>query len=116
MRAYELRDVSAKSRRVTKPPHRRARKLGTPFGVSPVRARLAEVVEERTEPDRERRPRIGCRLHDREDVLIEWEMLSLAVLLEPDRLLELREKCGEHTGVACKSQCAGRLLSEQQLR
>src|SRR5882724_10242129 len=43
-------------------------------------------------------------------------MLPVAVLLEPDRLLELGEERGENAGVPGQPQCPRRLLSEQQLR
>ena len=58
----------------------------------PVRLRLAEIVEERAKPHRERRVCVRRRLHDLEDVLVEREVLALAALLETDRRLELRQE------------------------
>ena len=85
VRSYEPRHVRAQSGRVAKPaaaPRLRGWHCA-PRG--PVRLRLAEIVQERAEAHRERRVRIGCRLHDGEDVLVERQMLALAVLLEAER-------------------------------
>ena len=72
--------------------------------MGPVRLRLPEIVQKRAEPHRERRVRVGCRLDDGEDVLVERQMLARAVLLEAERGLELREQRGENAGVAREAQ------------
>ena len=84
--------------------------------MGPVRLRLPEIVQKRAEAHRERRVRIGCRLDDGEDVLVERQMLARAVLLEAERGFELREQRGEDAGVARETQGPGGLAAEQQLR
>ena len=81
-----------------------------------VRRRLAEIVKESSEPHSERRAGVSRGLHDREDVLVERQVLPFAVLLETDRLLELGQKRDEHARVAGKPQCPRRLRAEQELR
>jgi tRNA nucleotidyltransferase (CCA-adding enzyme) len=73
-------------------------------------------MEERAQPNCERRARIRRSLDDGEDVLVEWQVLPFAVLLETDRLLELGQERDENTRVPGKPQCPCGLRSEQQLR
>ena len=63
---------------------RRARARAACSEPSRSAVRLAEVVEQRREPHRERCARVGGRLHDLEDVLVERQALAAAVLLEAD--------------------------------
>src|SRR5207247_11136640 len=115
VRAYEPGHVRAETRRIAQPPHRRGRELCTAVRMPAVRPGLPEIMEERAEPNREGRARIGRSLHDRKDVLVERQMLAVAVLLEPDRRLELGEESGEDACVAGQPQCSRRLSPEQEL-
>ena len=78
--------------------------------------RLAEVVEERGEPHRQRVARVGGCLHDRERVLVDREVVVAALLVEADRRAELRQELDENAGIARESQRAGGLGAEQELR
>ena len=62
------------------------------------------------------KPSVGCRLNDLERVLVDRQCVPAALLLEPDRGLELRQEVNEHARVAGQPQCLGRLRPEQQLR
>ena len=85
-------------------------------GAAPCDVRLAEVVEERGQPNAQRKPGVGCRLNDLERVLVDGQCVPAALLLEPDRRLELRQEVNEHARVAGEPQRLGRLRPEQQLR
>src|SRR4029077_14233784 len=111
VRSYEPRHVRAQSGRVAKPAQHRGCEVGTALRVGPVRLRLSEIVQKRAEAHRERRVRIGCRLNDGEDVVVERQMLAPAVLLEAERGLELREQGGEDAGVTREPQGPGGLAT-----
>ena len=84
VRAHESSHVRAQSRRDTR--SRRiaaAASLAPRSGCFPFGPRLAEIVEERAEPHRERRARVRRGLHDREDVLVERQVLPFAVCSKP---------------------------------
>jgi len=49
-------------------------------------------------------------------VLVDGQVVVPALLLEADRLLELREQVHEHAGVAGEAQRLCRVLAHQQLR
>ena len=47
-------------------------------------------------------------------MLVEWEVLTRTVLLEPNRRLELRQQGRQHTRVARNQQRLGRMLPFEQ--
>ena len=70
---------------------------------APRGVRLAEVVEERRKPHRERVALIRCGLNDHERVLVDGEVVVPALLVETDRRPELREQLDENARVAGES-------------
>ena len=85
-------------------------------GAPPRNVRLAEVVEERREPNGERGVHVRRGLHDLERVLVDRERVITALLIEPDRALELGQELDEHARVAREPKRARGLFAEQQLR
>ena len=85
-------------------------------GAAPRGARLAEVVEDGGKPHDQCVAAVGGRLHDRERVLVDGQVVVPALLVEADRALELGQHLHEHTGVAREPQRLRRLRAQQQLR
>ncbi len=77
-----------------------------PIGPAPGDDRLAEVVEERREPDGEGEAVVGGRLDDGERVLVDGEVVVAALLVEPDRRAELGQQLDEDARVAREPQSA----------
>ena len=83
---------------------------------APRRGRLARVVEERGQPDAQRRAVVGGGLDDGEEMLVERQLVVAALLVEADRGLELGQDLDESVGVAGEPERSRRLRPEQQLR
>ena len=80
-----------------------------------LRLGLPEVVQQRRQAHLERRPRVGGRLDDGEDVLVERQGLAVALLLVADRRCELGQHVDEDAGVPREPQRLGRMRAEQEL-
>ena len=72
-------------------------------------------MQERRQAHLERRPRVGGRLDDGEDVLVERQGLAVALLLVADRRCELGQHVDEDAGVPREPQRLGRMGAEQEL-
>ena len=81
-----------------------------------LRLGLPEVVQQRRQAHLERRPGVGGRLDDGEDVLVERQVLAVALLLVADRRRELGQHVDEHAGVPREPQRLRRMRAEQELR
>ena len=72
-------------------------------------------MQQRREPHLERRARVGGRLDDGEDVLVERQVLEAALLLVADRRRELGQHVDEDAGVPRQPQRLRRVGAEQEL-
>ena len=85
-------------------------------GPPPRDFRFPRVVKQRREPDGERAVSVRRRLDDCERVLVYRQRVVAALLVEPDRRLELGKELHEDAGVARDRERLRRMRSEQQLR
>src|SRR5439155_14282935 len=116
MTTHQPGDVRAQAVRVPKAIQRGSSEPGAAFSVVAVRAGFAEVMEERRQTNGQRRIRVGGGLHDGKDVLVEGKVLPVAVLLEADRRVELRQQGRQHTCVARESERPRGPASKEELR
>jgi hypothetical protein len=119
MVAHDLHHSVLQPHRVAEPPGDAARDPCADLGVA-ARTRLlegfAEVVDQRREPDTERRLGVRGGLDDVEDVLVERHRLALGAEVVADRGSKLGDQVTEHAGVAREPQRARRCPAEQELR